>query len=174
MPIGGSERLTRKNAARTRLAQSLLFLRAKAFPGGLEGWAGSVLPLQGFAWVKKAVCAQEELLQPLQSILGGCHQGSIAVAMSSLFLIPFFGWSSFIWVQLGVMGWRGCGLGHDGGGWWSRGQWGRRQRSQQRIFHPPFSHLALSQISPYALTSNRLPPNSLPPSSLPPNSPTLG
>lgn len=44
----------RKNAAHTRHAQSLLFLRAKAFPGGLEGWAGSVLPLQGFAWVKKS------------------------------------------------------------------------------------------------------------------------
>lgn len=110
----------------------------------------------------------------MQSILGGCHQGSIAVAMSSLFLIPFFGWSSFIWVQLGVMGWRGCGLGHDGGGWWSRGQWGRRQRSHQRIFHQPFSHPALSQISPYALPSNHLPPSSLPPNSLPPNShPTL-
>lgn len=43
----------RRNAARTQLVQSSLSLLAKALPGGPEGWAVSVLPLQGFAWVKK-------------------------------------------------------------------------------------------------------------------------
>lgn len=96
MPIGGSERPTRKNAARTQLAQSSLFFRAKALPGGPEGWAGSVLPLQGFAWVKRSsLCSGGAAAELVQSTLGGCHQDSMAVAMSSLFLIPSFWQVSF-------------------------------------------------------------------------------
>lgn len=34
-------------------------------------------------------------MEPVQSTLGGCHQDSIAAAMSSLFLIPSFWQVSF-------------------------------------------------------------------------------
>lgn len=114
MPIGGSERPTRRNAARTQLTQSSLFLLAKAFLGGPEGWAGSVLPLQGFAWVKKSGLCSGGTAAARAEHPGWLPPGQLRVAMSSLFLIHFiFGWSPFAWVQLRVMGW--CALVEGGG-----------------------------------------------------------
>lgn len=198
MPIGGSERPTRRNAARTWLAQSSLFLRAKAFSGGPEGWVGSVLPLQGFALVKKsslcsggagaAVAEHPGWLPPGQHRCG--HEQPLPHPFSWLvcfYLGPARG-DGLMWLWVGSRWWRVVAKGPVG----KEAEVGPGDLPPDGLSHailPPNSQPALSQCSPIQLPPNILPiqlsstelspichspthcsPTQLSPNSLPPNS----